>query len=80
MDCPKHDDCRATPEAVMEWMLGELLDGNHVDPATGIADLTGLAEGAAAKFDHDEWLDDEQAAVWELASAAATETGHGDHP
>ncbi len=43
----------------------------HVDPATGETNCTTLAEATAHHFDHDEWLDDENHFVWELALEVA---------
>jgi len=68
ISCQKHDDCRATREAVLRWMRTNADD--YRDSLTGEVNLTTLAENAAWEFDHDEWLDDEQAEVWDLALEA----------
>ena len=64
-------------QKVKAWMLQELQAGEYVDPATGEAMLTQLAEAAAWEFDLD--LDDElpfelayeTAQRWERAQRAA---------
>ncbi len=42
----------------------------HVDHKTDEANLTTLAEEVAHFFEHDEWLDDPDHEVWELAILA----------
>lgn len=51
-------------------MRANLLD--HIDPRTGEPDCTGLAEDCALEFDHDEWLDDPDHWIWEVAVEVAT--------
>jgi len=41
----------------------------------GIADLTTLAEDCAHALDHDEWLDDPDHEVWEVAVDMADRLG-----
>lgn len=69
--------------AVLRWMRSELRDdlgdndGYYVDQATGEANLTRLAEAAAEAHDHDEWLDDPDHWVWDMAIEAAEAEGCG---
>lgn len=68
---------------VTRWMRTELRNGEHIDPLTGIANTTSLAEAAADAFGHAEeggWLDDPDHWVWEAALAAAEAEGAGDRP
>lgn len=67
--CDKHDDCRASPDRVRNWMKLHLED--HRDRQTGEVNATTLAEGAAHAFDHEEWLDDSTADVWDWAADVA---------
>ena len=68
-ECGKHTICRATAARVREFMV--LTKEQHRDRATGEVNATTLAEAAAHQFDHEEWLDDETADVWDWAAAVA---------
>lgn len=46
-----------------------------LDPWTNEVNLTILAENCAHRLGHDEWLDDPDHEVWELAIEVATEAG-----
>lgn len=52
---------------VESWMRRQLHEGEYVDKATDEVDFTGLAEGAAGHFEHDEWLYDDHHWVWNAA-------------
>lgn len=66
-----------TQESVRNWMRWALRadlrdrEGCLVAPQTGEANLTRLAEAAAEHFDHDEWLDDPDHWVWDVAIDAS---------
>ena len=62
-------------------VMRELLRaGNCIDPATGIANLTQLAEEAAQVLGHDEWLDDPDHIAWDIAVEVADDLGFGERP
>lgn len=50
-----------------------------IDPVTDIADLTALAEYCADALGHDEWLDDPNHPIWDIAIEVAESLGFGDH-
>ena len=52
---------------VRAWMYNDA----EYDPHLCGVNCTQLAENAAHMFSHDEWLDDEQHWVWELAADVA---------
>ena len=66
--CTQHDSCRATRRTVLASMVADLDDCR--DRLTDEVNHTALAERAADRFDHGEWLDDEQHPVWDLALKA----------
>lgn len=57
--------------AIIKVMNANLDEGRGIDPTTGLADLTTMAEEAAFDLDHPEWLDDETHIVWDLAIKVA---------
>lgn len=57
-------------DSVLEWMRYEVDAGGFRERITDEPCYTQLAEAAADAFDHDEWLDDEQSEVWDLAIRA----------
>jgi len=65
----------ATRTLIRRWMLSALQDGECIDPTTGGANLTELAEGAAHAVGHDEWLDDPDHWIWDEAIQAAEALG-----
>lgn len=68
------DEARHRPDAA-RLARSLLVDGECIDPTTGIANLTGLAESVAWAMDQDQWLDDPLHWIWDLASEVATEKG-----
>jgi len=59
-------------------MRDKLLIGQCIDPLTGIANLTELAELTAHELNHDEWLDDEFHEIWDCAIEVSDELGLGE--
>ena len=68
-ECGRHTNCRALPVRVRNWMKMNL--EHYRDRATGEVNATTLAEGAAAQFDHEEWLNDGTHEVWDWAAEIA---------
>lgn len=61
----------ATKAQVLKYMKDNV--GNFVDPKTGEVNETGLAKDAAWNFDIDQWLDDPDHWVWEMAMKVCDE-------
>ena len=53
---------RADLEAYLEEVVAD-----HVDPLTGEVNTTALVEDAAHYYAREDWLDDDQHIVWDLA-------------
>jgi hypothetical protein len=62
---------------IREYMLGEIND--HVDPLTGEASPTSMAEDAINALAGDNWEEwfEEDHPVWDIAIDVSEETGHG---
>ncbi len=56
---------RTSRHEISAFMHNHVRD--HIDPLTGEVNCTGLAEATAHALGHDEWLDDPDHKVWEMA-------------
>lgn len=67
MTKPAH---KMADDQMRRWMRSELSMGHHIDPLTGEAGATELAEAAANHFDCHHRLDDDQDTIWDEAVQA----------
>lgn len=52
---------------IKKTMKALLESGRCIDNTTGEVDYTALAETTAEELGHDEWLDDSDHEIWDLA-------------
>ena len=66
-------------QQIRDYMLQEIND--YIDPLTGEANITAMAEDAINALAGDNWQEwhEEGHPVWDIAVDVSEETGHGIH-